>query len=441
MNRNLFGSFDEADVARALREAAQDIQMSASFERQLEDRLIASHKAAVKPARGLGSRLIPSVGWALLAAVALILLNTALPAMVPGRGANLIGPVNFESAVRDGVMCEGRLAALHGFSVSVTSPDKTRLIELDPQREIGELRSISWSPDGLTLAAIGNTNGGGRIYFADPDNDMLSVPHPGWPFGYLEGLAWSWDGEEILTWELNNNRRLYFINAESGASATGALSVQFFETPQFTPDNQAVMFYGADEAADGLFQVKRNGANGTQVLLISDLVAGPRSLAWSPRGNRLAYMEMDRNLGEARLVIQDSSNTIRTVIAMLPIPKGSGSSLPQAANLSWSPDGNLLVFEFGRNSSDRAVHLAFADGSGQVLLAQSAHAPAISADGRCLAYINGREIFLLDLAAAVTPQSGTASSPVRLADLPAGRGRTDFQMDRLQWQPIPVAGR
>lgn len=440
MNRKLPKLSDEADVVRALRDAAETIQMSASFQRRLEDELTTAHKAAVRTVRSWFFRPAPALGWIVLAALALILLNTAVPAMVPGRGTNLTGPAGFEAAVREGEACEGRLAALHGFSVSLTSPDKTRFIELDPQRKIGELRSFSWSPDGLTLAAIGNTNGGGRIYFADPVNFTLSVPYPDWPFGYLQGLAWSWDGTEILTWELNNNRRLYFMNADGGARAMGASLVQFFETPQFTPDNQAVMFYGADDAADGLFQVELNGTNGTHVVLISDLVASPRSFAWAPDGFRLAYVEIDRDLGEARLVIQNSSNASRTVITTLPIPKGSGSSLPQATNLSWSPDGSFLVFEFGWNSANRAVHLAFADGSGHVLLAESAHAPAVSADGRCLAYISGKQIFLLDISTAVTASSKGASSPLRIADLPPGRGQTEFRMDLLQWQPIPAAG-
>ena len=63
-----------------------------------------------------------------------------------------------------------------------------------------------------------------------------------------------------------------------------------------------------------------------------------------------------------------------------------------------------------------------------VKVVDSAHAPTISADGNCLAYINGKQVFLLDL-------SSTQSEPLLLADLPATKGAADYRLDKLQWQP------
>lgn len=122
----------------------------------------------------------------------------------------------------------------------------------------------------------------------------------------------------------------------------------------------------------------------------------------------------------------------RAIIALpgsLPIPKG----FPDIANLSWSPDGTKLVFEFGGSASDRAIYLVYADGTGLVKLANSAHAPTISADGRCIAYISNKQVFLLDLTdISLTSTTGT---PVLLADLPVGRSIADFRLDKLQWRP------
>ena len=114
------------------------------------------------------------------------------------------------------------------------------------------------------------------------------------------------------------------------------------------------------------------------------------------------------------------------VLATLPIPKGSGSSIPDVANLSWSRDGKVLVFEFGRSATDRVIYLANADGTGLVKLADSAYAPTLSATGDCLAYISNKQVYLLDL-------TSTHATPLFLADLPAGRSIADYRLDKLQW--------
>jgi hypothetical protein len=119
------------------------------------------------------------------------------------------------------------------------------------------------------------------------------------------------------------------------------------------------------------------------------------------------------------------------VIATISIPKGSGSSLPESANMSWSRDGRSIVFEFGRSQSDRVIYLAYANGNGLVKLVDSAHAPAISADGNCLAYISDKQVFLMDLT-GLSPAS-SLPTPMLLAELPAGRSTADFRMDKLGW--------
>ncbi|MDQ2692982.1 MAG: hypothetical protein M3Y68_13170, partial [Chloroflexota bacterium] len=102
-------------------------------------------------------------------------------------------------------------------------------------------------------------------------------------------------------------------------------------------------------------------------------------------------------------------------------------------NLSWSPDGTFLVFDFGQFASQRAIYLVRADGSGLMQIIESGYAPAVSSDGRCLAYISGKQVFLLDLAETLSNSAST--TPVLLADLPAGRTVADTRLDKLQWKP------
>jgi Tol biopolymer transport system component len=155
------------------------------------------------------------------------------------------------------------------------------------------------------------------------------------------------------------------------------------------------------------------------------MVEDESSYAWSPDGTQLAYIEMDRNLVKAHLILDEFATGSKTVIATLPILKSS-YSIPDSANLSWSPDGASLIFDLGRSITDRAVYLVHVDGAGLVKLADSVYAPALSADGECLAYISNKQVFLLDL-------TSTNATPLLLADLPTGRSIAGYRLDKLQW--------
>jgi hypothetical protein len=101
------------------------------------------------------------------------------------------------------------------------------------------------------------------------------------------------------------------------------------------------------------------------------------------------------------------------------------------AHPGWAPDRRALTFEFGRGEADSAIYLAYLDRSGLVTVADSAHAPAISADARCLAYFSDKQVFLVDLKEI----KAGIPKPVLLAEPPAGPAIADFKLDKLQWKP------
>lgn len=315
----------------------------------------------------------------------------------------------------------------HDSSVFFIDPTKKDFVEVDESREIGELRAFSWSFDGQSLAVAGVTRGSGNLYLANPVDESLQALVEDPNLGYLSGIAWSWDGAQLLTWESRKPSEFYVVDRETGEVAVYELPGYFIRTLAFAPDGN-VVFDGANQTTAELFRV---GLDDLQPELISGLVESAGSYAWSPDGTRLAFFKADRSEGEARLVVEDESG--KGVIATLPIPTGSGSSIPGTEKLTWTSDGKALVFEFGQCKTRRAVYLAPVDGSGLVKLAEPAYAPAVSPDGRCLAYISEKQVFMMDLAALLENQ-GEISEPILLGEVPSGRGRSNVDLDRLEWQ-------
>jgi Tol biopolymer transport system component len=167
--------------------------------------------------------------------------------------------------------------------------------------------------------------------------------------------------------------------------------------------------------------------NNSKARKISAFVEEENSFAWSPDGSRLAYIEMDRKMGEARLMMEEVGKGSQTTITSWPIFKSAGT-LPASANLSWSPDGKSLVFEITNESSVDSIYLVHIDGTKPIKLVNSAYAPTISADGRCLAYISNDQVFVMDLNSA-------SFTSMPLSDLPVGNPAADIKLNKLQWKP------
>jgi len=203
------------------------------------------------------------------------------------------------------------------------------------------------------------------------------------------------------------------------------MKVQILGTPQFYADGNSIVFFGANAYSTGLFEWVFSD---TEVLMINDAVESATSYAFSSDASHLAYMRYDREQGLAQLWVEDLTAGNGALLGTFPIPKGSGSSVPTTANMSWSADGTSIVFDVGRGANDRVIYLARVDGT-ELIQVGSGHAPAISNDGRCLAYMNDRQVFLMDLSQIET------ATPLSIGELPVGRGGPNYQLDKLQWKP------
>src|SRR5687767_11401579 len=440
MNKELLNQIpqDEQPAASKLFSSAESMEVPPAFQWKLETELMEAYKTKTRPTQSRFGNITRSLGWALLTVCGILLLSWTIRFVAidqkPAESGSPDLAVPFEMNVRQGNICTGPLAAAYNFSVSLTNEDKTMFVTLSEQNTGDEIRSFAWSPDGKKFAIIGNSAGSGSIYITDFTGASLQSVLANSKIGYLRDAAWSSDGKQFVLWSSQNDSSLYMVNADGTGLLEKQLDLQILSTPQFSPNNESIIFYGANASSDGLFEVMLDGS---QTRMINDLVEDESAFAFSPDGSRLAYIAMDRISGMAVLMLHNlETGAVISLPGSLPIPKGSGSSFPEAANLNWSQDGKALVFEFGRSQTDRAIYLAYADGRGLIKLAESAHAPAISADGNCLAYISNKQVFLLDLT-DISPTS-TPGTPVLLAELPIGRAAADFRLDKLQWQPKTI---
>ena len=435
MNKDLLEQLpaDEQSIAFKLDSVAEDMKLSPDFQWDLENQLMEVHKTKAQLAHSWQSKIVPVLGWAIMVIAAVFLLNWTIrseTAEPPLAGVVTAVPeIPFADNVRRGDICRDPLALSHGFNVFLTNEDKTGFIPVDTGNTLDEIRSFAWSPDGKQLAIVGNRTGSGIVHITDPIDGKIEYTLSGSEAGYVRDAAWSRDGNQLVLWSSQNLSTLYLLDASGHGLSEKELDVQILGRPQFAPDGN-IMFYGADKTASGLFTVSLEPS---QPFLLIPSMENEISWAFSPDGSLLAYMEYDRDEGEARLSTQRLTVGEHKLLGTLPIPRTSGASLPETGNLSWSPDGRFLVFDFGQFASQRAIYLARADGSGLMQIIEAGYAPAVSSDGRCLAYISGKQVFLLDLAETLSNSAST--TPVLLADLPAGRTVADTRLDKLEWKP------
>jgi Tol biopolymer transport system component len=435
MNKDFTNQLPEEEraMARKLTAVAEEQQLSAAFQTRLEEQLIQAHRQKSSSRRVWPNSLLPALGWVMLAVVFVVFINwvvrSVLPVESPVAPAALVveappdEEVPFALALQTGEICQGPLAAAQGFSVFLSEADKTVFEEIGAGEDIGELRSFVWSPDGQTLAVLGNTLGSGNIYLWNAEAAALQPLLPAGELGYLLGASWSWDGERLLVWAIDPNSRVFVFNRDGSGLTQIDLPLQAMETPQFSPDGGSLVFLGGGQDAFGLARVSLDDGS---LEIISPLVENEGSFAWSPDGSRLAYFEKDRAAGEARLVVDSQGSSITA--ASFVIPSASGAFIPISGSLSWTPDGSALTFTYGQYASDLTLYRVQADGSGVTDMTGPVIAPAISRDGRCLAYLSGKQVFLLDLAA-----DDPGAQPLLMVELPPGRRTANNRQMQLGW--------
>ena len=115
---------------------------------------------------------------------------------------------------------------------------------------------------------------------------------------------------------------------------------------------------------------------------------------WSPDGQKIAFVRVDRGLADIYVVNADGSGLRRLAhaIAFTPMPGGSGGGW--RANPAWSPDGRRIAFVSNRRGNFDIFVVNVDDGIGLRKLSRSPrndYDPAWSPDGRAIAFQGRRD--------------------------------------------------
>jgi Tol biopolymer transport system component len=219
----------------------------------------------------------------------------------------------------------------------------------------------SWSPDGsqLVVEASDTSGSGGRLLILDEATG--AVQHaPGTENGFSP--AWSPDGHSIAISAFvpaTGSVELFVIGLPDGTpqqiTQWGALSESAFSSqPAWSPDGQKLAYIFSDEFVTELRVLDLPPAASDTSLIAVDHESGDiLSVAWSPDGRQLA------------IAMTDPAD-FRNQIFLLPIggsdPIQLTRGLQENTSPTWSPDGSKILFVSDRDGNPE-LYVMSADGT------------------------------------------------------------------------------
>jgi Tol biopolymer transport system component len=176
------------------------------------------------------------------------------------------------------------------------------------------------------------------------------------------------------------------------------------------------------------------GLDGSFIRQVSNKVEGTEAFAWSPDGSHLAYMEVDRDKKESRLIVEAEDGSKTSAVSF---PFSELNNDGNTLNLQWTPDGKYILFDIEARLGKPMIYFASVDGTESGKLLEAARIPSISADGKWLAYFGIREkdspqLMLVDFESILS--SPLTAAPIHIVDLPVVRNGFE-EMDKIRWKP------
>ena len=243
-------------------------------------------------------------------------------------------------------------ASSPGYALPALSPDGTRLAYVARLR--GQTHSAA-----IIVSALDGT-GARRLTHGDKFNT-----HP----------AWSPDGEEIA---YIADGKLSVMRADGSNARVLAPSLEAINAaPVWSPDGSRIAFVGVQQDSEPRYAVYTVRSHGTDLTKLGATVSVP---SWSPDGSRIAFLMPEEGV-EVGLFTLGSDGTDPLKVWSL------GESDIWVDNLSWSPDGDAILFS---SADGKVVVVNLEDVEERVLARAAGRWAAWSADGARFAVVASR---------------------------------------------------
>jgi Tol biopolymer transport system component/DNA-binding winged helix-turn-helix (wHTH) protein len=276
------------------------------------------------------------------------------------------------------------------FEISIMNVDgELTQLTVDPADDL----EPDWSPDGSKLAFSSNRSGMQHIYVMNADgsspaqvtNAKANDSEP----------AWSRDGKRIaFVRPADGNPEIYVVNADGSNETRLTFDSGIDMSPSWSPDGK--IFFTSNR--EGKREIYVMNADGSGVRRFTTI--GAKSGAWSPDGNKIAFMSLSQELDHTyhlwQVFVADRNGEHIRMITKDP-PQSTFSPC-------WSADGTSIAFAVDNLAAASNIFQIDLNGGNRKRLTagpKTDEQPAFSPDGSKLAFQSNRggnyEIYVMDL--------------------------------------------